>query len=165
MDYFQGVVESFLKSDRAMFVHGEMLIDLDATEESPNGMALKGRHWYCDVAALNMRDQTLYLGEVTYARTLAALTKRLSAWAAVWPDLRAALGRAAAIPDSWSVVPWAFIPKASHELLARRLASNDAIGRGGLAMPVPRITYLEDIVPWRYGDWKNRPDSLDRGFA
>jgi hypothetical protein len=42
MDYFQGIVESFLRSDPAMFVHGEFLIDLDATEMEPNGQALKG---------------------------------------------------------------------------------------------------------------------------
>jgi len=162
MDYFQGIVENFLRSDRAMFVHGEFLMDLDANEMEPNGLALKGRHWYCDVAAMNMRERTLFLGEVTFSKTLQALTKRLGMWAQVWSDLRAALSWSAAIPLGWAIVPWVFIPSESHDLLKRRLVAIENCGNGKDQMPTPRVTFLEDVVPWKYAEWNNRPSSLDR---
>ena len=83
-------------------------------------------------------------------------------WAQVWPDLRAALSRSAAIRPDWEIVPWVFIPADSHDLLKRRLVAIENYRNGKGQMPMPRVTYLEDVVPWKYEEWKNRPSSLDR---
>lgn len=162
MDYFQGVVREFLQSDRALFVQDELVIDLDADEARPQGKNLKGRHWICDVAAVNLREECLYLGEVTFSESLQALTTRLQSWAMVWPELCEALARDSGIDPSWKVIPWTFIPQERHELLQRRLEAMDRIGDSPGFMPIPRVTYLEDVVPWKHKSWKGRPSTFDR---
>jgi len=162
MDYFQGVVREFLQADRAMFVHDELVIDLDADERRPQGKNLKGRHWICDVAAVNLRERTLYLGEVTFSSSLQSLIKRLGAWAKEWPALRASLVRDSSIAPDWKVLPWAFIPEAQDGLLQKRLDAMKGIGSEPGEMPRPRITYLEDVVPWNHKQWKGRPSQHDR---
>lgn len=77
MDYFQGVVTEFLRANRSTFVNTECLIQLE-----PGDTPEKDRHWFCDVIALNLAEKTIYLCEVSYSGTLAALIKRLRAWAA-----------------------------------------------------------------------------------
>lgn len=146
MDYYQGVVVDYLRADRAMFVNTEHLIQLDDGLNQEK----KGRHWYCDVMAVNFREHTIYLGEITYSKTLSALLKRLSAWSENWEELRQALIRDASLPTDWSVIPWAFVPGNLIELLRVRLAERglDGVVSGG--MPCPMITALEDTSPWKY---------------
>jgi hypothetical protein len=62
MDYFQGVVTEFLRADRAMFVNTEYLIQLE-----PGSSLAKGRHWYCDALAINFKESTVHLCEVSYS--------------------------------------------------------------------------------------------------
>lgn len=100
MDYFQGVVTEYLVADRAAFVNSELLIQLDLDEPK------KGRHWYCDAAAVNVREQSLYVCEVTYSKSMSGLSRRLLAWDANWKDLRSSLARDCGIPESWKVQPW-----------------------------------------------------------
>jgi hypothetical protein len=88
MDYFQGVVADYLSADRTVFVNPERRIQLHS-----NGPLRKGEHWYCDILAVNFRDSTVYLCEVTLSRTVAALLKRLREWNANWPAVRAAVAR------------------------------------------------------------------------
>ena len=57
MDYFLGVVTEYLR--RSLGVHQH---DSDST--GPWRFAGQGRHWFCDVAAANFREQTLYLCEI-----------------------------------------------------------------------------------------------------
>lgn len=57
-----------------------------------------------------------------------------------------ALERDSGVPLGWSVRPWLFVPQAHAERLRASIA-----GFGNL--PSPRITFLEDVVPWRYRSW------------
>lgn len=50
------------------------------------------------------------------------------------------------MPAGWFVRPWLFLPQAHAERLKNSLAS---LG----TLPSPRITFLEDVVPWRYRSW------------
>lgn len=153
MDYFQGVVTEYLVANKASFVNSELLIQLDA--EKPR----KGRHWYCDAAAVSFRDNTLYLCEVTYSKTMSALAKRLLAWDGHWTELRDAISRDCNIPSFWSIQPWAFIPKQRHETLSKSIQILSEPKRSKDMMPYPRITYLEKVVPWSY-DEDRRHDEL-----
>ena len=94
MDFFQGVVTEYLVADSATFVNTELLIQLDADS------AEKGRHWYCDAAAICLKESKLYLCEVTYSKTMASLAKRLLAWNECWPELVQALVRDCGVPNS-----------------------------------------------------------------
>jgi hypothetical protein len=152
MDYFQGVVTEFLRADRAVFVNPECLIQLDIGK-SP----LKDRHWYCDVVAVNFRQSAVYLCEVTYSKTLSALLHRLRAWDTHWSAISAAIARDCAVPSTWRIQPWVFIPKKTHETqysvkLGQFVVPRTAHGQ----MPLPRVTFLDDVTPWSY-DW-NRKD-------
>lgn len=50
------------------------------------------------------------------------------------------------MPAGGSVRPWLFVPQAHAERLKSSFAS---LG----TLPSPRITFLEDVVPWRYRSW------------
>jgi hypothetical protein len=154
MDYFQGVVTEYLVADRATFVNTELLIQLDPDEPK------KGRHWYCDAAAVNIREKALFLCEVTYSKSMAALAKRFLAWDARWSDVRNALIRDCGIPDAWTIQPWAFIPE-SYNLKLRSGISSLSGERPIDAMPFPRITYLEQVVPWKYVTWDRKVAALE----
>ena len=86
MGYFQEVVTEYLRADRAVFVNTECLIRLH-----PNDISTKGAHWYCDAVAVNFREKSVHLCEVSYSTTLHALGARLQTWAKNWPALCAAL--------------------------------------------------------------------------
>ena len=155
MEYFQGVVTEYLVADRASFVNSELLIQLDADEPK------KGRHWYCDAAAVNIREETLYLCEVTYSKSMSALSKRLLAWDAHWKELRDAIARDCGIPSSWTIQPWAFIPEAYNQALKSRIAPLASDERNGDVMPYPQITFLENVVPWNYVTWDRKVTALE----
>ena len=156
MDYFQGVVTEFLRADRAVFVNTECLLQL-ASGHAP----VKGRHWYCDAVAVNFRESSVSLCEVTYASTVQALVKRLEAWATHWPQLRSAIVRDCCVPSNWHVHPWLFIPEDRHPTLTRRLATIKGIGEHARQMPVPKVTYLEAVTPWKYSNWHRKPSEGD----
>ena len=157
MDYYQGVVREFLQTDRSMFVNEELIIDLDYDEKRPQGKNAKGRHWICDLAAISQRERTMYLGEVTFNKSLQSLLKRFENWAKVWPELVDSLVRDSGLDRAWKVVPWAFIPEASRDLFDSRIAMMEKVGSGSDDMPSPKVTYLEDCVPWKHKEWKGRP--------
>ena len=75
MDYFQSIVIEYLRAKRCVFVNTEYLVNLDAGDKQ-----YTGRHWYCDVLAVNFEESTLYLCEVTYSSTMQGLILRLKAW-------------------------------------------------------------------------------------
>jgi len=160
MDYYQGVVREFLQADRSMFVHEELIIDLDYDEKRPQGKNAKGRHWICDLAAISQRERTMYLGEVTTSKSLQTLVQRFKNWSKVWPKLVNSLVRDSGLNAEWKVVPWAFIPKASQDLLEKRIAMMKNVGSKSDEMPSPKVTYLEDVVPWKHKEWKGRPSEF-----
>lgn len=155
MDYFQGVVTEYLVADRAAFVNSELLIQLDLNEPK------KGRHWYCDAAAANFREQTFYLCEVTYSKSMSGLARRLLAWDANWNDLRNSLTRDCGIPASWKVQPWAFVPQDYSDALKSKIEALANAERAEGAMPYPLITHLEKVVPWNYVTWDRKVVALE----
>lgn len=149
MDYFQGVVVEYLRANRSTFVNTECCIQINSAE-NPD---LSGPHWYCDAITTSLQDKRAYLCEITYSKTLAALTNRLIGWNQCWPLLRVALFRDCGIPLDWSARPWIFVPRHLEKTLMQALKKlNEKSGASDL-MPEPKITWLEDIVPWKYKSW------------
>jgi hypothetical protein len=154
VDYFQGVVTEFLRANRSTFVNTECLIQLE-----PGTVPAKDKHWFCDVVAVNFTERTVYLCEVTYSNTLFALLKRLKAWAENWASVKAALIRDCNIPADWKVVPWVFIPRDREKLFKKKLDDLGAFDES-IAMPPPRIEFLEEVVPWKYPSWDRKLESI-----
>ena len=145
-DYLEGVVAEYLRADPAMFVRPQCCIQLN-----PSPLKTAGQHWYCDVVAVRLREpRSVFLCEVTSAKTPTALFNRLRAWSEQWPAVRAALARDNSIPASWPVQPWVFVRGDRRAFVVRKLA--DILGSyGGLdRMPAPLVTSLDDVTPWRY---------------
>jgi len=145
MDYFQGVVTEYLRANRATFVNTECCIQLNAGLNPDRS----GLHWYCDALAVNLRRNEAYLCEISYSKSLSALTKRLSESSTHWSALRTALERDCGIPLAWSVVPWAFVPQHLGSIVDKQPFT---AGSQGL-MPRPRVIALEDVMPWKYPSW------------
>src|SRR5271157_6537115 len=82
MDYFQGVVTEYLRAKRSVFVNTECLISLDEGDNPK-----KSRHWYCDVVAVDFKESTVYLCEISYSATVQSLLTRLQAWRKCWSEL------------------------------------------------------------------------------
>lgn len=74
-----------------------------------------------------------------------SLIARLKGWNEHWAGIRGALEGDSVSPglDGEAL---AFVPEAQAERLRASIA-----GFGNL--PSPRITFLEDVVPWRYRSW------------
>jgi len=152
MDYFQGVVVDYLRANRATFVNTECCIQLNAADNPDRS----GPHWFCDAVAVNMHDKRAYLCEITYSKSLGALTKRLTGWGENWPLLRLALLRDCGIPLDWATRPWIFIPKDLETTLRIQLGKIGPADRGADGMPVPKVTWMEDTVPWKYQSWNRK---------
>ena len=151
MDYYQGVVTEYLRANRAIFVNTECLIQLE-----PGDAPAKGKHWYCDAIAVNLREKAAYLCEITYSKSLNALVQRLNNWSSHWPLIRIALSRDCAIPAEWHVQPRIFIPEDLRKTFdAKFLKFWDPTP---FQMPQPIVTDLETVVPWTYRTW-DRQDS------
>jgi hypothetical protein len=155
LDYFQGVVTEYLRANRSVFVNTECLIQLDDGDKQ-----FKDRHWYCDAMAVNFKESTIYLCEITYSSTMQSLLTRLQAWQANWEELSHAVLRDSGAPRDWKVQPWVFIPKKHHEVFAKKSAPVAAKPGVSQQMPAPRITYLESVMPWEYRTWDRKSDSI-----
>ena len=156
MDYYQGVVADYLSADRAVFVNTECCIQLNEGDNPDTS----GPHWYADAVVCDFRDKTVFLCEVTFSLSLAALMKRLGGWHTSWELLRTALVRDSFVPAEWDVRPWLFVPEQSVPLLVQKLRS---VGEPLLFRP--RITPLEMVQPWRYRSWRRigeaeKPDTV-----
>jgi hypothetical protein len=132
------------------------LIQLD-----PADAPSKGTHWYSDAVAVNFRESAVYVCEVTYSSTLHSLLARLQAWSTNWSALRAALVRDCSVPGTWRIQPWLFVPEVRHEVLKKKMAFLTNIGDLGGQMPIPRVTYLESVVPWKYRTWDRKVSALE----
>ena len=151
MDYFQGVVTEYLRANRSVFVNTECLIQLDEGNKQ-----LKNRHWFCDAMAVSLKEETIFLCEITYSTTMQSLISRLQAWRSNWQELHNAVLRDSGAPKDWKVQPWIFIPKPHHEHFIRRFTKNQQPTGHEPPMPNPRITYLESVLPWAYKNTWNR---------
>lgn len=103
--------------------------------------------------AVSFREQAAYLCEITYAARAPSLLARLTGWDQHWTGIRAAFARDSGVPLDWRVRPWLFVPEGNAEKLKQSI--------GDLKnFPGPRITCLEEILPWRYRSW-NRGAYID----
>ena len=152
MDHFESVVLEYLRADRSLFVNSQCCIQLNAGANPDTS----GPHWYCDAIAVSLKAQAAYLCEITYANPPNSLFKRLSGWDKEWPLLRVALERDSGISAAWPLKPWLFIPQS---LVARVEAF--IISLSLAQMPRPKITHLEQVMPWQYRSW-DRPSEHDR---
>jgi hypothetical protein len=144
MDWYESVVVAYLQAERTTFISTEYCIQLD--EHAP----LPGRHWHCDVLALECRSKTMFLCEVSYAKPPGPMLKRLQEWHNHWEELLLAVARDSCFKpagDSWPVRPWLFIPSSYVPLVEWRLR---AILTQKEAKFVPRITPLEMVQPSIY---------------
>lgn len=144
MDYFQGVVVEFLRANRGVFVNTECMIQLD------KDTLKKGRHWFCDVMAADFHNRSVYLCEVTYSKTLHALLTRLKSWDTNWEALCHAVRRDSDIGHDWDIQPWVFIPESCQATYKEKLPMVLPSQNDGVRMPIPRVTLLERVVPWKY---------------
>ena len=160
MDYFQGVVAEFLRANRSTFINTECLLQLQ-----PGDAPAKGEHWYCDVVSVNFQEETVYLCEVTYSKTMHSLLARLAAWSKVWSRLTEAIVRDCHVPPGWRVQPWVFIPSAHEDLFNKKMTASNISADALIAMPMPRITHLERVVPWNYPSWnRTLEDTEDKAY-
>ena len=157
MDYFQGVVTEHLRANRATFVNTECCIQLNPGLNPDNS----GPHWYCDAVAVNLHEHKSYLCEISYSKTLGALAKRLSTWSAHWKPLRLALERDCGIPLDWPVRPWLFVPRDLESVLTQHLTKLAGFDATEERMPTPKITWLEDVAPWKYKSWNRMHEDAD----
>jgi hypothetical protein len=137
------IVVEYLRENRAIFVNTECCIQLN--EGTNNDI---GPHWYCDALAVDLGEKAVYLCEVTYAKGIPALLKRLSQWNTHWSGVRNSLVRDSKIFPDWSVTPWLFMPAVfTADAEAKIRTFTPVPGEDG-DMPFPKITSLESIVPW-----------------
>lgn len=146
MDHFEGVVLDYLRADRGLFVNSQCCIQLNEGANPDTS----GPHWYCDAVAVSFKEQMAYLCEITYAARAPSLLARLRSWDEHWEGLKVALVRDSGVPAAWPLRPWLFVPEAQAERLKGGLASLRSL-------PSPRITFLEEVVPWRYRSWNRGP--------
>jgi hypothetical protein len=132
MDQYQVVVAQFLERDPALFLHHNASIRLSGP--------VKGNSWTVDLLAIHFGEKGAYLCELELAGNLKRLLWRLEAWDGRWPLICQAIRQTSAIPDSWLIQPWLFIPEARKQALLAGLHCSQ--------MPQPRITWLESVVPW-----------------
>lgn len=157
MNYYQGEVVEYLRSDRAIFVNTECCIQLHP-DTNPKG----GEHWFCDVVACDFRNQTAFLCEISYSKQLTSLIRRLREWHQNWDLVCAAMQRDCRIPkEKWTVRTWLFVPEDLLDTLLRRLrqiADDPATLRFR-----PKITTLEATLPWkRSWNWQGEAPKSDR---
>jgi hypothetical protein len=151
VDYYQGVVVEYLRANRSVFLNTECCIQLN--EGNPD---TSGPHWYCDALAVDLKKRHVYLCEVSYSKSLAALFKRLAGWNEHWSELKLSIVHNCGLDPHWPVTPWLFIPQ---KLMPTAEARIQQLGPAR-TMPDPKITALESTVPWEYPSWNRaEPDN------
>lgn len=155
MDYYQGVVLDYLRTDRAIFVNPECCIQLKEGKAPA-----KNAHWYCDAVAIDLSGPTVFLCEISYAAGLSKLIHRLGAWSQHWDGVQHALQRDCKISSGWPVRPWLFVPEQDVEKLVSRV--NLMSGGNGHRVLRPRITTLESVQPWNRTSWLHRDSDTDK---
>jgi hypothetical protein len=145
MDYFEGVVINYLRADRSVFVNTEYCLQINPG----NNPDTSGPHWYCDAVALDFKSETIFLCEISYAKKLPHLVKRLKAWHEHWEGVCNAVVRDSKLDPlkTWSVRPWLFIPHREVVNLNKQLSS---IANGQRPKFDFKTTELEEVLPWEF---------------
>ena len=137
MSYYAEIVSEYLQA-RGQFIRREFFIALDKTPQQA-----KGRSWYVDVLAVDFGERTIWLCEVSFAKTLYALRARFKQWSDNWELIQQALRAEIAIGTEWQIRPWAFTPEELKPVYESGLQKI-----GPLAFD-PKWSTLEDTAPWR----------------
>lgn len=153
MDFYQGVVYEYLGTDPAVFINSECCIELPKVP----GSDASAPSWYCDAIAVDFRQKTVFLCEVSYERTLQSLIKRLKGWASNWNEVSDAIRRDCCIPADWRIQAWVFIPYELKSQFERRLATVTLVED----MPPPLVNWLEDVAPWKHKSWNRPPVKME----
>jgi hypothetical protein len=113
--------------------------------------------------AINIREHTVYLCEVSYSKTLHALVRRLEAWSREWPKLCNAIVRDYLLSESepvpWRFQPWVFVPETLRPTLTQRLAAlaSSSSSAGTDVMPAPKVYSFEEVGPWNFTPYNLTP--------
>jgi hypothetical protein len=157
MNYYESVVFDYLRADRTVFLNTEYCIQINPGDNPDTS----GPHWYCDAVALKFQAEEvkIFLVEISYAKNLAGLIKRLKDWNDNWEGVCAALVRDSAFSyifaTSWSMRPWLFVPEHLVCFLKERLVQ---IANGQPLKFDYEITPLEKVVPWLFPAHNRKPD-------
>jgi hypothetical protein len=165
MDYYQGVVLEYIRADRSVFVNAECCVQLN-DRDNPDS---SGPHWYCDALAVDFSGPAVYLCETSYSQSLGALLKRLKDWSTHWPEVQSSIVRDCRLPAGWPMRPWLFIPEECAKSAVSAIERIRGGGESGRVLPLPRITTLEMVAPWKYRSWRRvgettKPDSIPEGM-
>jgi hypothetical protein len=125
MDYYESVVMSYLRSDRALFLNTEFCLQL-VEADNPDS---SGPHWYCDAVACDFRKRCIFLCEISYGAQLSGLKERLRGWHENWNFVCEALIRDSFLPKDWPVRVWLFVPEHLVVLLLRRFEQITGVGQ------------------------------------
>ena len=153
MDHYKAVVMQYLQADRTVFVNTECCIRLDGRETPEKA----GSHWFCDAVAIDLRHRAVYLCDVAYK--LSALLKKITAWAQHWDGMKAALERDCKLPESWRIHVWLFVPRDTIPELDAKL---EELRRAPGCPFKVKITALDDVQPWRLGNWGHSDPVADQ---
>ena len=55
--------------------------------------------------------------------------------------------------------PWVFLPSDRVPLFEKKLSLLNS-GATDATMPNPRLTHLEEVVPWKYRSWDRKLEAL-----
>jgi hypothetical protein len=135
-----------LWADRGCFVNPEFWIrgNLEHPHEKP--------HWFVDVLAIDMRERSVYLCEVTYTKQPRALARRLHSWKAHWDLINSTLKKDACVDKEWPLVPWVFAPPETLAIIKPELEK---------LFPKAKTTSLEKVLPWLYCTYDRKPEAHD----
>jgi hypothetical protein len=147
-NYFEHAVLDYLKRDRSVFVNAQYCIQINPGRLI-NNRSKDGPVWYCDAVAVNLCKKEVYLCECSYAYGLTSLIRRLGEWHNNWNGVLNSVVRDGFVPESWPVRPWLFVPRRFVPLLENQRLI-DKIANGQSLRFEPRITPLEEVVPWLY---------------
>lgn len=142
MDYYQGVVADYItRENRSRFINPEFLLQLNKNAGPENDI-----HWWVDILTVDFDNKAVFLCEVTYSKSLQALSTRLKGWEANWLGVKNAIRRDAGVPEAWKVIPWVFTPAPSEDEKRYKIKLDNI-----LAMSLKPIwTPLEAVAPWKY---------------
>lgn len=154
-DHYEDVVINYLRADRALFINTQCFIQIE-----DGNAPKKGTSWYCDALTVDLRSSSVFLCEVSYSETLAALCTRLTQWSGAWNAIRSSLVTHSKVHPQWSVRPWLFVPEKCVDRLVKYLRGLEGADRPALR---PLLTPLEMTVPWAgYKTWDRQAEDVEQ---
>jgi len=150
MDFYQSIVAEHLQRDRGCFLNTEFyLVERNPVENT------KKKEWFVDIVAIDLRYGRIWLCEVSYAKGLSSLFKRLGEWSSKWGNVCARLKAEACLTDemqTWPIYVWAFIAPKTDERNNWK-AEKDKIEHLQFGGHKARITELDQVAPWAANRW------------